>query len=476
MESTTFLLYEKIKSGETITQNEILTYFVLIPLIGIVIAQLKDLAKASYDFCKKKIRFKQNTITLSGREVMLNNCMCFEYPDSMLALNHWLMANKKLRNFRTFNVNRNGDYYYEDVKRSMNNESIAYIAENTPKTKVDNDVYLVVNVEKITIEGKKDSIYGTETKMILSSKKRNLTEFMDQRNQEYQKYKESKNKNKLFHFIYQGENKFSIAVISERDNPSHENFTNLVNEHSDQFIRDIKRLKDLDYYRKTGLKRKKGYLFYGHPGCGKTATVMAMAIEDNRHIIEIPISRVQKNKEIEDILNMTKINDISFRKDEVIILFDEIDCGGQAFKERDPEKSKDESSQSSPADLMKTLISVSTVDTKGDSLNLGMMLSRLDGIGNYNGLIIIATTNHKDKLDPAMYRELRLSPIFFDYSRKEDIIAMIEIFYGNTLSPKDRFKIPDRNAGITPAKVRYLLEKYENSLEDLLTHFAKIAN
>jgi hypothetical protein len=476
MESTTFLLYEKIKSGETITQNEILTYFVLIPLIGIVIAQLKDWAKASYDFCKKKISFKQNTITLSGREVMLNNCMCFEYPNSMLALNHWLIENKKLKNFRSFNVNRNGDYYYEDIKKSMNNESLAYIAENTPKIKVDDDLYLVVYVDKINIEGKKDAVYGNETKMILSTKKRNLTEFMDQRNKEYQKYKENKNKNKLFHFIYQGENKFSSVVISEKDNPSNENFTNLVNEHSDQFIRDIKRLKDLDYYRKTGLKRKKGYLFYGHPGCGKTATVMAMAIEDNRHIIEIPISRVQKNKEIEDILNMSKINDITFRKDEVIILFDEIDCGGQAFKEREREKSKDDASQSSPVDFMKTLISSSTIDTKGDSLHLGLMLSRLDGIGNYNGLIIIATTNHKEKLDPAMYRELRLSPIFFDYSRKEDIITMIEMFYGITLTTKDKIKIPDRNAGITPAKVRYLLEKYENSLEDLLTHFAKIAN
>jgi SpoVK/Ycf46/Vps4 family AAA+-type ATPase len=476
MDSTTFLLYEKIKNGETITKNEILTYFILIPLIGIIIAQLKDWTKESYDFCKKKISFKQNTISVSGREVMLNNCMCFEYPDSMLALNHWLIINNKLTNFRTFNVNRNGDYYYKDIKKSIGNESLAYIAENTKKTKVDDDLYLVVKVDKINIEDKKDSIYGKETKMILSSKKRNLTDFMDQINQEYQKYNEAKNKNKLFHFIYQGENKFSSSVISEKNNPSNENFTNLVNEHSSQFIRDIKRLKDLDYYRRTGLKRKKGYLFYGYPGCGKTATVMAMAIEDNRHIIEIPISRVQKNKEIENILNMSKINDISFRKDEVIILFDEIDCGGQAFREREPEKSKDESSQSSPADFMKTLISVSTTNTKDDCLNLGMMLSRLDGIGNYNGLIIIATTNHKEKLDPAMYRELRLSPVFFDYSRKDDIIMMVETFYGISLSLKEKMKIPDRNTCISPAKVRYLLEKYENSLQNLLTHFAKIAN
>ena len=50
-------------------------------------------------------------------------------------------------------------------------------------------------------------------------------------------------------------------------------------------MNDIKRLRDIEYYQKNGIKRKKGYLFYGHPGCGKTLSVIAMALEDNRHIL-----------------------------------------------------------------------------------------------------------------------------------------------------------------------------------------------
>lgn len=475
MESTSFLIYEKIKSGESLTQHEIMVYFILIPLIGIVMTQIKDIGLKIFDYSKNLIKFKSNTLSLSGREVMLNNCMCFEYPESMLALNHWLLQNKKLSNFRAFNVNRNGDYYYEDIKNSIKSESCAYIAEECKKTKVENDLYLTVKVEKINIEGKKETIVGTQTVMFLSSKKRNLNTFVEKLLGEYQKYIENKNKDKLFHFIYQGEKKFSKTIISEKSNPSYETFDNIINEHTLQFKRDIKRLKDLDYYRRTGLKRKKGYLFYGHPGCGKTASVMAMAIHDNRHILEIPISRVQKNKEIEDILNLTKIEDVSFNKNEIIILFDEIDCGGAALKEREkvPEDGKEDSQFPG---FMKTLMATTVENNGSDKLNLGMMLSRLDGIGNYNGLIIIATTNHKEKLDPAMYRELRLSPVFFDYSRKEDIIDMIEMFYKTTLNPKDKLKIPDRNACITPAKVRWFLEKYEDSLEDLLAYLAKIAN
>lgn len=479
MESTSFLIYEKIKSGESLTQHEILVYFILIPLIGIMMTQMKETGLKIIDKIKPYLQFKENTLTLSGREILNNNCVYFEYSESMLALNEWLLKTKKLTKFRVFNSNRNGDYYGEDIKKSIKSENCAYIAEECKKTKVDQDLYLTVKVEKINIESKKESLFGSQTSMILSSKNRNLNEFIENILEEYQNNLLKKNKGKLFHFIYQGLNsetyrmEWTKNVISEKLNPSFETFEHLVNEHSIQFRRDLLRLKDLDYYRRTGLKRKKGYLFYGHPGCGKTASVMAMAIHDNRHIIEIPISRVEKNKEIEKILNLNKIDDIGFQKDEIIILFDEIDCGGAALKEREKESEKE--NQGYP-EFMKNLM-VTAVENNGtDKLNLGMMLSRLDGIGNYNGLIIIATTNHKEKLDPAMYRELRLSPIFFDYSRKEDIINMIEIFYNQHLNPKEKQKIPDRNACITPAKVRWLLEKYEDSIEDLLNHLAKIAN
>jgi len=488
MESTSFLIYEKIKSGESLSQHEILVYFILIPLIGILITQMKEAGLKVLDYIKPYFEFKNNSLTISGRELLNNSCMCFEYPESMLALNHWLQVNKKITRFRVFNSNRNGDYYYEDVKKSMKSENCAYIAEQCKKTKIDDDLYLIVIVEKINNEGKKEQTFGNQTSMILSSKKRNLNEFLEKILEEYQKYIEKKNNGKLFHFLYQGCNSdtnrpdWSKDVISEKTNPSHETFDHLINEHTKQFKRDIQQLKDLEYYRKSGLKRKKGYLFYGHPGCGKTATVMAMAIEDNRHIIEIPISRVQKNKEIEDILKLTKIDNIPFRKDEIIILFDEIDCGCSALKEREKEpdiEPKNGKDKGYP-DFMKNIIASVAIDNAGnnkdDRLNLGMMLSRLDGIGNYNGLIIVATTNHKEKLDPAMYRELRLSPVFFDYSRKEDITDMIERFFKTTLTQREKIKIPDRNSCITPAKVRWLFEKYNDSLEELLAYLAKIAN
>jgi ATP-dependent Zn protease len=106
-------------------------------------------------------------------------------------------------------------------------------------------------------------------------------------------------------------------------------------------------------------------------------------------------------------------------------------------------------------------------DSKDDSLNLGCVLSRLDGIGNYNGLILIASTNCKDNLSPALYRSGRLSPMYFDFCRKEDIINMIEFNYNIKLSQDQISKLPDRTHSISPATLRKYIDE-ESNYENLI--------
>ena len=55
-------------------------------------------------------------------------------------------------------------------------------------------------------------------------------------------------------------------------------------------------------------------------------------------------------------------------------------------------------------------------DLNKDKLSLDTLLSRFDGIGNYAGLIIIGTTNNKNNIDPALYRDGRLSLVEFNYA------------------------------------------------------------
>jgi len=105
-----------------------------------------------------------------------------------------------------------------------------------------------------------------------------------------------------------------------------------------------------------------------------------------------------------------------------------------------------------------------------DELNMGTILSRLDGIGNYNGLIIIATTNCKDSLSPALYRYGRLDPIFFDYAKQKDIINMIESHFKINLELEQKEKII-KESTFSQSYIRSILDN-NYDIENILLTFS----
>ena len=104
-----------------------------------------------------------------------------------------------------------------------------------------------------------------------------------------------------------------------------------------------------------------------------------------------------------------------------------------------------------------------------DSINLGTLLSRLDGIGNYDGLIYIATTNCIEKLDSALKRPGRLDPILFDYASKSNIVDIIENNLLIKLSEEQKQRLPDRNSSLCHALIIKLTQDYEDDIEGLIS-------
>ena len=220
------------------------------------------------------------------------------------------------------------------------------------------------------------------------------------------------------------------------------------------------KLHDTDFYKRTGLKRKKGYLFYGLPGTGKTATVMAMSNYDRRHIIEVPLSRIKTNNELEYILTMSHINGIKFNPDNIIILFDEIDIGTKLNREK--QLNTDDLIDVLKSDSKEKIHKVEMEDYNSDKLNLGTLLSRLDGIGNYAGLIIVGTSNNICNIDKAMYRDGRLNLIKFDNATYADIKQIIEKYYQLELNQKQLEIIKQLDMKMSHAKLRMKLEHYDD--------------
>jgi len=410
-------------------------------------------------------------INIIGWEFLSLNHYTFEYPLNMLAINNYIYINNKAKDYNYYNMIMNGKKYYDNFEENseLNNN---YLLNDIIHVCIYTDIYLSLTREKIEFNG--DGCKSLNWKILMKLKSYNhdnryIEKFINKCIIDYENYNKDKNKNKTYHFVYQGnENnkpQFSSTLISDFTNLNYQNyesFDNLFHKHKESLIKDIERLKDINYYKKTGLKRKKGYLFYGPPGCGKTSTVMAISNYDKRHIIEIPLSRVKTNNDFEKILNLSEINNLKINFNNIIILFDELDIGTTLDR-----NNNDIPNQTSINLNNENILNQNMINQNNDKLCLNTLLSRLDGIGNYNGLIIIGTSNNIDNIDKSLYREGRLNLMKFDYASFNDIIYIIEKYYDSKLN-ENQIEIIKNINNLSHSKLICKLEE-NDEIENLLS-------
>ena len=471
--------------------------FVLVPILKYF---FEDIQQTYTNLINKFFNTYKSKIEFTGWENLSSGSFSYEYPLPMTAVCHYLSNNSICTNLKYFNPSKNGAIYYDasPVPAYMKDKTISYLVNYGNNISIGNDMYLDYTYHSVQCSKESKSDGNWKVNIIIKSNKKSIDEiskFVSKCIKEYDNYLEEKSKNKIYHFIFQGTSDrngqrkmiFSSSILSDYSNPdkmSYETFSNLESEHKTMLQKDLNRLKDLEYYKKTGNKRKKGYLFYGPPGCGKTSSVIAMALEDKRHIVEISMSRLKSNEDLENLFNITEIHGVKFEKNQVILLFDEIDTGISALQKRKTEdKSPEEIKSQQKDDIIFKLLSKDEDTTysevmkkDNDNINLGCILSRFDGVGSYNGIIIVATTNCKDRLSPALYRNGRLNPVFFNYINKEQIKLMIEKFYETTLDEEMLKKLPDINKKLAHSTIKKLIDDYDDNLPALISYFENLDN
>jgi len=490
-----FLLHylPKINFENGIFNYEIISILFIILFLNFSRVKTDDIIDKIINKIYQIFEKNNTTIDIIGWEFMNNSSFVFEYPHNMIAINYYVYSNNKSTKFRYFNHKKNGVYYQDDREIVCSDYTPNYILNDVKDIQIYDDIYISVNTNEKSIEQKSvmgsaaNSTINTQIIMKLKSYRNDTTYIQNFINNciiSYDRYISDINKDKIYHFIYQGKIgtklTFSTRILSDYANPeylNYETFDCIFHSNKDKIIKDIDRLKDIEYYRKTGLKRKKGYMFYGQPGTGKTSTVMAISNYDKRHIIEVPLNRVKTNNELEAIMNLHQINNIKFKPDNIIILFDEIDVGINLNKnDYKPEiintgnKSKHRNDDDDDNDDNE-YVKIST----NDKLSFGTLLSRLDGIGNYYGLIMIATTNSIKNIDESLYRDGRLSLIEFNYASANDIKNIIEYYYSEILSKNSSDKLKLLDNKISHAKLRYRLEEFTNPIE-LINNLLKLNN
>lgn len=128
-------------------------------------------------------------------------------------------------------------------------------------------------------------------------------------------------------------------------------------------------------YAEKGLPYKRGYIFYGPPGCGKTSSIKAVAADENINIFVFDLNSLQTNEQVYSLSdNIPKY----VTGDKYFVIFEDFDnC--YLFNSR--------YNYNPPPHTW--------------NITLDCILNIIDGVSEHSGRITIITTNNKDTITAA---------------------------------------------------------------------------
>lgn len=139
-----------------------------------------------------------------------------------------------------------------------------------------------------------------------------------------------------------------------------------------------------DVHKRLGIAHKLSYVLHGLPGSGKTSLIRALAQQYNLNIC------------ILDVVGMTDaalLHAFSCVPNNTIVLAEDFDSARQLHARTEKTGKED------------VLLSDMTMGT------LKGMLNALDGIQALDNIIVMFTTNHLEKIDPALIRSARIDHV-----------------------------------------------------------------
>lgn len=203
-------------------------------------------------------------------------------------------------------------------------------------------------------------------------------------------------------------------------------------------INDINKfLESRDWYDNFGVPWRRGFLLYGEPGNGKTSIIESVAGILGKNIYYTSLNKDVDDEDLQDAFSRVPNGEI--------IVIEEIDTVFDKRKESE--------------------------DT---AVTFGGFLNSLDGLVAKDGQIVFMTTNHKEKLDPALIRPGRADRHFYiGNATKEQAKKMFLRFFPGEEEKAEEFISYIKDGEKNMASIQEILVGNRDNPDDCLESIKK---
>jgi chaperone BCS1 len=175
------------------------------------------------------------------------------------------------------------------------------------------------------------------------------------------------------------------------------------------------------YYANRGIPYRRGLLFYGNPGCGKTSFTNALAGHFGLNVYMFSLSTNELSDSILELL----FEQLPSR---CIVLLEDIDSAGlkrESMRTQPAKKKRRHDRQKYYNEYGDRIYDMEEEEEVKGGVTLSGLLNVLDGIHSKEGMLTIMTSNSPDTLDPALVRPGRIDrKVLFGYCSNEVLIKL----------------------------------------------------
>ncbi|KAG9224242.1 hypothetical protein CCMSSC00406_0004741 [Pleurotus cornucopiae] len=223
-----------------------------------------------------------------------------------------------------------------------------------------------------------------------------------------------------------------------------------------------------EWYAERGIPFRRGYLLHGVPGSGKTSLIHSLAGELGLDIYVVSLS----SKGMSDNTLTTLMGYVPSR---CIVLLEDLDAAFTRSVSRDATSTGAPTSSTTDS----TATTTSESNNEGSTLSLSGLLNALDGVAAAEGRLLFATTNHIERLDPALSRPGRMDVwVNFTHATKWQAEGIFKCFFPfkptTTSTPETPKDTSQKNLPLPKKKSTHAIPLLtEEEISELAKRFAE---